>query len=153
MNKHLWTTQLTPYEADYAAWCAEQGALLREGRLAEVDRANLAEEIESLGRSEESEIESRLNVLLLHLLKWRFQPGQHSNSWKATLLEQRRRIARRIKQSPSLRDHPASVLDEEYELARLAAAGETGLALETFPAICPFSIEQILDPGFHPDAA
>jgi hypothetical protein len=153
MNKHLWTTQLTPYEADYAAWCAEQGALLREGRLAEVDRANLAEEIESLGRSEESEIESRLNVLLLHLLKWRFQPGQHSNSWKATLLEQRRRIARRIKQSPSLRDHPASVLDEEYELARLAAAGETGLALETFPATCPFSIEQILDPGFHPDAA
>lgn len=153
MNKHLWTTQLTPYEADYAAWCAEQGALLRQGRLAEVDRANLAEEIESLGRSEESEIESRLNVLLLHLLKWRFQPGQHSNSWKATLLEQRRRIARRIKQSPSLRDHPASVLDEEYELARLAAAGETGLALETFPATCPFSIEQILDPGFHPDAA
>ena len=152
MNKVSLKSRSTPIEADFALWSAEQGALLREGRFDRLDRDNLAEEIESLGRSEEGEIESRLNVLLLHLLKWRFQPERHSNSWKATLLEQRRRIGRRIRQSPSLRDHPASVLDEEYEVARLAAAGETGLALETFPAACPFTIEQVLDPGFFPEA-
>ncbi len=152
MNRITRIGRLAAHDEDFALWSAEQAALLREGRLDRLDRENLAEEIESLGRSEESEIESRLNVLLLHLLKWRFQPGQHSNSWKATLLEQRRRIARRIRQSPSLRDHPASVLDEEYEVARLAAAGETGLALEVFPAACPFTIDQILDPGFLPDA-
>lgn len=152
MNRISVKSRSTPIESDFALWSAEQAALLRAGRLDRLDRDNLAEEIESLGRGEESEIESRLNVLLLHLLKWRFQPEQHSNSWKATLLEQRRRIARRIRQSPSLRNHPADVLDEEYEVARLAAAGETGLALGVFPAACPFTIEQILDPEFLPEA-
>ncbi|MDP3897007.1 MAG: DUF29 domain-containing protein [Mesorhizobium sp.] len=152
MNKIFRPSQLTPYEADYAQWCAEQGALLREGRLDLLDRENLAEEIESLGRSQEDEIESRVGVLLTHLLKWRFQPGQRSNSWKATLLEQRKRIARRIRQNPSLRGYPEQVLADEYEVARLAAAGDTGHALETFPDACPFTIEQILDATWLPEA-
>lgn len=74
MNKIFRKQQLTPYEADYAQWCAEQGALLREGRLSDLDRENLAEEIESLGRSDKREIRSRLGNLLLHLLKWQFNP-------------------------------------------------------------------------------
>lgn len=152
MNRITRIGRPAAHDEDFALWSAEQGALLRAGRLDRLDRENLAEEIESLGRSEESEIESRLNVLLVHLLKWRFQPSRHSNSWRATLLEQRRRIARRIKQSPSLRDHPALVLADEYEVARLAAAGETGLALEAFPEACPFTIEQVLDAAWLPDA-
>ncbi|MGE0500596.1 MAG: DUF29 domain-containing protein [Rhizobiaceae bacterium] len=152
MNRIFRPEQLTPIEADYARWCAEQGALLREGRLDAIDRANLAEEIESLGRSQADEIESRLGVLLVHLLKWRFQPEKRSNSWKATIAEQRARINRRIRQNPSLADHPAEVLAEEYRLAPLKASGETGLPEDTFPAVCPFSVEQVLDPDWLPEA-
>ncbi len=151
MNKVVRPSQLTSYEADYARWCAEQGALLREGRLDALDRENLAEEIESLGRSQEDEIESRLGVLIAHLLKWKFQPGGRSNSWKATILEQRARIARRLRKNPSFKTHPAKVLSEEYEIGRLSAWGETGLPEEAFPPTCPFTIDQILDPTFFPD--
>ncbi|WP_442579903.1 DUF29 domain-containing protein [Mesorhizobium sp. ASY16-5R] len=151
MNKHLWKSQLTPYEADYALWCAEQGAILREGRLSDIDRENLAEEIESLGRSQEDEIESRLNVLVMHLLKWRYQAERRTPSWQATIIEQRMRIAKRLKASPSLKNYPASVLDEEYVTARLRAAGETGLSEAIFPESCPFAIGQILDAAFFPE--
>ncbi|MFI0844116.1 DUF29 domain-containing protein [Mesorhizobium sp. IMUNJ 23232] len=151
MNKHLWKSHLTPYEADYALWCAEQGALLREGRVSDIDRENLAEEIESLGRSQEDEIESRLNVLVMHLLKWRYQAGKRSPSWQASIIEQRMRISKRLKASPSLKNYPATVLDEEYVTARLRAAGETGLSEAMFPNKCPFAIEEILDPHFLPE--
>lgn len=152
MNKIVRNTRLTPFEADYALWSIEQAALLRAGRIEGLDRENLAEEIESLGRSQEDEIESRLGVLLHHLLKWQFQPEEHSNSWRATILEQRMRIRRRIRKSPSLRGYPASILEEEYAPARLMASGETGLPEDAFPITCPFTIEQILDPDFLPEA-
>ena len=74
MNKLDRPLEVTDYEADYALWCAEQGALLREGRFEFTGSRKPREEIESLGRSERYEIDSRLKVLLLHLLKWRFQP-------------------------------------------------------------------------------
>lgn len=152
MNKHLLKRQLTPYEVDYAQWCAEQGALLREGRLSDLDRKNLAEEIESLGRSEKSEIENRLNILLVHLLKYRYQPDRRSSGWRGTILEQRKRIARRLKDSPSLKQYPSEALADEYETARLLAADETKLPEKTFPEDCPFTIEQVLDKSFLPDA-
>ncbi len=151
MNKIFRPSHLTPYEADYAQWCIEQGALLRSGDFSAVDRENLAEEIESLGSSQEDEIESRLGVLLMHLLKWRYQPKGRSNSWKASIAEQRSRIARRINKSPSLKRLPGEVLMEEYLLARLSASGETGLPESAFPATCPFTIDQILDPSFLPE--
>lgn len=151
MNKIFGKPQLTPYEADYAQWCAEQAALLRKGNLPALDRENLAEEIESLGRSDKREIESRLNVLLVHLLKWRFQPGQRTGSWKATITEQRWRISRVIKDSPSLAGYPQRVLAEEYAMARASAVTETGLAEDLFPARSPFSIAQILDLEFFPE--
>lgn len=151
MNKVFGKSQLTPYEADYARWCAEQGALLRAGNLQALDKDNLAEEIESLGRSDKREVESRLNVLLVHLLKWRHQPEQRAGSWKASITEQRFRIARVIKDSPSLSGYPSTVLSEEYTLARANASVETGLSLNVFPAECPFGIAQVLDLEFFPD--
>jgi hypothetical protein len=151
MNKIDLRPPLVSIDEDYALWCAQQGALLRGGRLGALDRENLAEEIESLGSSHADEIESRLSVLLTHLLKWRFQPERRSNSWRATIEEQRERIARRIRKSPSLRGHPAEVLKDEYRLARLKASGETGLPEEAFPYACPFTVEQILEPEFLPD--
>lgn len=151
MNEHLWKQQLTAYEADYGQWSAEQGALLREGRLSDLDRQNLAEEIESLVRSDRREIENRLTRLLAHLLKYRNQPEQRSNNWRATIRVQRGEIGRLVEESPSLASHPLSVLSRAYELARWEAIGETGMPEATFPESCPFTIEQILGPSYLPE--
>lgn len=138
--------------ADYQAWIEEQIALLRARDYAGLDVANLIEELGDLGSSHKDEIESRLLVLLSHLLKWQYQPSGRGNSWRATIEEQRSRIGKRMRQSPSLRSYPHEVIAEEYRLARLRAAGEAGLAEPEFPIDCPYSIEQVLDRTFWPEA-
>ena len=142
----------SPYEADYHRWTKDQASALRQRRLSDIDWENVAEEIESLGRSDRRKIESPLAVILEHLLKWQFQPEQRSASWRATLLEQRNRIDRLLQESPSLKSYPATVLDEEYRLARLKAAGETGLPLDGLPEQSPYTIEQVLNEDFLPAA-
>jgi hypothetical protein len=138
------------YDTDLYAWAQDQAARLRAHTSSGIEWENVAEEIESVGDSQCSEIESRLAVLLMHLLKWQFQPDRRSNSWRATIHEQRRRINRRIRRSPSLKGYPLEVLDEEYQIARYNAAGETGLPVNTFPVDCPYTISQVLDLGFLP---
>lgn len=140
----------TSIDDDFALWAAEQAALVRSSNFARADVENIAGELEYLGNSQHHEIESRLNVLIAHLLKWQFQPEKRSNSWKATILEQRTQIARIIRRSPSLKKHPGSVLDDEYGIGKLKASGETDLPEPIFPQTCPYSIEQILDPAFYP---
>lgn len=150
-RKPLDTTPPAPrYDADFFAWTQDQANRLKGLRPKGLDWINLADEIESLGRSEKRDIESRLSVLLVHLLKWRFQPEPRSGSWRASVVEQRTRMARELAASPSLRGYPAEILAEEYELARPRAADETGLPLESFPTRCPFSIDEVLDPEFWP---
>jgi hypothetical protein len=144
--------EVSLYDRDFYAWTQEQGRLVREGRFSDLDCENIAEELETLGRSQKNEIRSRLRVVLMHLLKWRHQSSRRSNSWRATLLDQREEIAHELKDSPSLRSYPGLVLNQAYRIARLDASGETKLLLETFPEACPFTIEQILDPDFLPDA-
>ena len=144
--------EATAYAEDYFAWVQDQVALLRAGRRDQLDLDNLAEEVGDLGNSVKREIASRLEVLLCHLLKWQFQPAHQSNSWKATIIEQRRRILHELATSPSLKGYPAKVLDEEYETARLKASGETHLSESVFPHDCPFAIADILDPDFFPEA-
>lgn len=142
--------KLAGYEEDFALWSAEQAALLRAGKFDRVDVENVAEEIESLGRSQESEIESRLEVLMMHLLKWERQPEHRSRSWASTIRDQRRKIQRLLDDSPSLKPFPGEVFAEEYPQAREKASEETTIYLELFPITCPYTIEQILDPGFLP---
>src|SRR6185369_12012904 len=150
-NKHLpRPAQLTPYDVDYAQWCAEQGALLRAGRLDAVDRENLAEEVESLGRSDKREIRSRLKELLLHLLKWHFQPQKRKGGWPSTIIEQRDELNQLLEESPSLRSLISLALARQYRVARVKAADETGLAETLFPTDCPYSVEDILRDDFFP---
>jgi hypothetical protein len=143
-------TDLIRYQDDYHAWALQQAALFKAGRFADLDGKNLAGELKGLAVSEEQEIESRLTVLLQHLLKWEFQRDGRTNSWRASILEQRYRINRLIRRSPSLRRHPATVIDEEYRIARLRAADETNLALNRFPSVCPYSTADVLDEQFWP---
>ena len=144
--------EATAYAEDYFAWVQEQVAALKAGQLGKLDLENLAEEIGDLGTSVKREIASRLAVLLSHLLKWKFQPEHRSNSWKATIVEQRNRILDELAHSPSLRSYPGKVLEGEYMLARLKASGETRLSENVFPPDCPFAIADILNPDFFPEA-
>lgn len=141
---------LTSIDDDFALWAAEQAALIRGARFDRVDAENVAEELESLGRGDKYQIDHRMEVLLAHLLKWQLQPEERTNSWQATLFEQRTRIGRLIKESPSLRSRPGEMLQGSYVIGRYEAIKETKLPESLFPETCPYSIEQILDPDFLP---
>ena len=139
------------YERDLYAWAMEQAALLRSGRLAEADVANIAEEIESLGRSEKRELVNRLAVLLLRLLKWTHQSSYRSNSWRLTIIEQRTLLAAHLGDNPSLRARLSTLIPRAYRLGLLGAQRETGLGAEAFPESCPWTPEQVLDEAFLPE--
>jgi len=139
------------YEQDFYAWTVEQSRLLRSGELSAIDAANIAEEIESMGRSDRRELRSRLTVLVMHLLKWRHQPGARSRSWSATVDEQRLQIEEVLAESPSLRPQAAAMLSDAYAIARARAIAETGLAEEAFPVACPFTPDEVLSRGFLPE--
>ena len=139
------------YEQDFYAWAHEQAQLLRAGNLTQADIAHIAEEIESMGRAEKRELLSRLKVLLMHLLKWRFQEGGRSTNWRLTIEEQRREVARHLADNPSLKSQLAETMADAYGDAILAAARETMLDRAVFPATCPWSFEQIMDPRHWPD--
>ncbi len=138
------------YESDFHAWAAAQAALLRAGRLSELDVQHIAEEIETLGRGERRELDNRLAVLLLHLLKWSCQPERQGRSRLLTIEEQRRRLARHLRDNPSLRAVQDEALADAYGDAVLRAELETGLLRDMFPWTCPYSFEQVMDNEFWP---
>jgi hypothetical protein len=139
------------YDEDFFEWTEEQARLLRAGELSDIDAINLAEEIESAGKSDRREVHSRLTVLLTHLLKWKFQPCARSNSWRSTIREQRARIELVLEDSPSFRPFVAEALARAFKTAREVASEETGLPEAGFPAECPFMPEQILAAKFLPE--
>jgi hypothetical protein len=139
------------YDEDFYAWTMEQARLLRSGELSQLDIENIAEELESMGRRDRHEIESRLEVLLMHLLKWQIQVKMRSPGWAGTIREQRRRIAKLVRESPSLRPVVSQLIPEAYAEAREKASEETGLAETAFPTECPFTPEQVLVLDFLPE--
>jgi len=140
------------YAQDFYTWTQSTSALIRAGQWSALDREALAEEIESLGKSQHRELGSRLVVLLLHLLKWGYQPLERSGSWRSTIRTQRRELRRLLQQNPGLRPLVPSAVADGYPDARLDASDETGLPLATFPATCPWTLEQVLDADFWPEA-
>jgi hypothetical protein len=139
------------YDSDFYAWATEQAALLRAGRLSEVDIEHIAEEIETLGRGERRELVNRLAVLLLHLLKWEYQPERRGKSWRLTIEEQRRQIVRHLRDNPSLRAVQDEAMADAYGDAVLRAERETDLPRDLFPWSCRYSFEQVLDDAFWPE--
>ncbi len=147
------TMHITAYKTDIVAWAREQAALIRAGKFEYLDLANIAEEIEDVGKSETRELASRMAVLLMHLLKWQYQPQfQNSKSWNATIKTQRNLINIRLKKTPSLKP---SLVDEDWICdawadARLAASKETGIDFDVFPETCPWPMEAVLQEGWLP---
>ncbi len=139
------------YEQDFYAWANEQAALLRAGRLSVADIEHIAEEIESMGKTEKRELVNRLAVLLMHLLKWRYQPGLRGKSRRVTVEEQRRQLVRHIRDNPSLRGCLPEAMADAYGDAILAAVRETDLETYMFPVACPWTFTQTMDAGFWPE--
>jgi hypothetical protein len=143
----------TIYEQDFQAWTLENAALLRQGKLADIDVLHIAEELEGMGASERRELQSRLQVLVCHLLKYQYQPERRGKSWLLTIGHQRDAIDRLLKQSPSLRPllDNAEERGDIYAKAVRDAVIETELDRHLFPSICPYATDQLLDGDFLPD--
>lgn len=143
----------TPYAADFALWSQQTARLLREGRWQDIDMEHLAEEIEGLSKSEKRAIASQLVRLLLHLLKWQYQPRRRSDSWLDSITDARLQIELAVQDSPSLSAYPAEQLERCYQKARRSAAIQTRLPAGTFPEQCPFALGDVLNEGWLPDTA
>src|SRR3954453_19205874 len=121
------------YMRDFYSWLMQQARAVREGRWGAVDRDNLAEEIESLGREQFNKLESALRVLLVHFLKWDHQPERRSRSWVLSIDGQRLEIADVLADNPGLKPRIPEAIARAYRRARIGAAKETGLETDAFP--------------------
>lgn len=139
------------YDKDVAAWAFEQAELLRSHNWSALDIENIAEEIESVGRSEKRELASRMSVLIAHLLKWQIQPDHRTRSWLRTIRHQRQRLDRLLQKMPSLKSclEDSEWLGDAFEDAVELASKETGM--DDFPERLPWTANQVLDTGFLPD--
>ena len=140
----------TAYEEDFIPWVEIQAALLRDRKFDLLDIPNLYEELTSMASHIRHQLSSRLCVLEVHLLKYRYQPLRKSRSWRKTMLEQRSRIELLIRRYPSLRHDLADEAEGVYPTAARKAARETGLAQAVLPTTLPFTPAELLDFDFEP---
>ena len=137
------------HDCDLYSWAVEQAALLRAGRLAEVDALSLAEEIDDVGSKQYDKLQSALRLILLHLLQWDHQPERRSRSWQLSIAVQRRHVLRVLRKNPGLKAVVDEAVTEAYEIARLEAAAQTLLEEDIFPVECPYSWNEIMDRAIH----
>src|SRR5215831_9518993 len=136
------------YEQDFYAWTQEQATLLEARQFDAIDLPHLVEEILSLGISDRRALTHHLMRLVIHLLQWRYQPGEQSSGWRGSIRDARLQIHLVLEDSPSLSRQVVALLQRYYPQARVWAQEDTGLPLGTFPEPCPWMPEQILDDDF-----
>jgi hypothetical protein len=139
------------YERDFCLRVEEQVRLLKEGRLQQVDAANLIDVIEDLSISRKHAVTSNLVVILKHLLQHQFQPRRRSRSWLASFAEHRRRLRKEFQHAPSLRGYAREQFEECCQDGLRQALIESGLAEDALPRTPAYTLEQVLDPEFLPD--
>lgn len=135
---------------DFHLWTQQIAELLRESRWQDIDIEHLIEEVEDLGKSERRAVASQLIRLLLHLLKWQYQPQRRSESWLDSITDARTQIELTIEDSPSLKSYPAEQLAQSYQRACRQAAKQTGIEPSIFPKDCPYPLELVLDEDWLP---
>ncbi|MEL7035425.1 MAG: DUF29 domain-containing protein [Cyanobacteria bacterium J06592_8] len=148
MNNPSNQPQNSLYEQDFSLWIQQTVQHLKESHFNEVDIENLIEEVESIGRREKRELKSRLIILLMHLLKWQYQPEKRSENWRSTITEQRIYLEGLLEDSPSLKSLTLEVFEACYQKARLKASEETGIKLNFFPKESPFTLEETFNSSF-----
>jgi Domain of unknown function DUF29 len=143
MSQQSASAELSLYEQDETAWLEQTATLIAQGRLDEVDHANLSGYLTDMARRDRREVLSRLVVLMVHLLKWEHQPEKRTGSWDATITHQRGEL-RDLLESRTLENHGREVLAKAYERAVKEAAREIGADPNGFPSVCAWSLDQIL---------
>lgn len=138
------------YNQDFCLWAEQTARFLRSSRYSEIDMENLIDEVEDMSRSEKRALLSNARVVLMHLLKCKYQPEKRSNSWLSSIREHRTRLRDAFKDSPSLRSYFQETFDECYQDARKQAADETALPLDVFPQASPFTLDECLNEDFLP---
>ncbi len=138
------------YESDFYSWTQRQADMLRSGKLEKADLANIIEEIETLGRSEESSLESAYMLVSMHLLKAMFQPQMTTPSWGQTILHNRLEIAKILRKNPGLKAKREPLFAAAFADARKEAAEETGIDLGRFPDTPPFTREEAESEVYKP---
>jgi len=141
------------YETDFYGWIQEQSRLIRSGDTSRLDYENLLEEIEAMGRAERRSLRSRLAVLLMHLLKWQYQPQLRGKSWRVTITHQRTAIRSLLEDSPGLQHALQGRVDSAWQDALKDVVVETELDKNTFPSACPWGFDAFMDDNFWPEAA
>ncbi len=140
------------HEEDVYGWATHTAELLRKKKMSEVDFENIIEEMEVLGRSEQHELKNRLSLVIMHLLKWQYQPEKRTRSWKLTLEEQRLQALACLKVSPSLKSQLDEILGNAYKIGKIKALKETELDETVFPQQCPYTFEEIMNDAFYPES-
>ncbi|WP_207459395.1 DUF29 domain-containing protein [Azospirillum sp. SYSU D00513] len=146
------------YDRDFYAWTREQAVRLREaaatGTNLPLDWENLAEEIESLGRSDYRGLASQMSRLIEHLLNLEHSPASNPRGgWARTVRDARGQIELITADSPSLKARYAEALDWAWRQGRNKAMDgleQDGLGESALPAQCPYSLEQLFDDDFQP---
>ncbi len=142
---------LPKYEEDFYGWAMANAALLKKGKFNQVDINHIIEEMENLGASEKRELVSRLSQLIMHLLKWHFQPTMRGHSWIYSIRAQRKQTKLHLKNNPSLKSKLDEILLDSYDVAISEAAKETSLDEKNFPSECPYTFDQIIDDTLFPE--
>ena len=132
------------YEHDPYSWSIRQASFLRESRFDELDIAHLAEEIESVGRSERNSLRAYLALVLQHMLTWDHQPEKRTPSWATSIRIHRLHAGRQLRDNPGLKGQLPQLLADAYDLAVIQATEETGLPDESFPRTCRYTLDEVM---------
>lgn len=142
------------YEDDFYSWSLNQAELLKTRHFEQLDLEHLIEELQSMSAREKRELLNRLRILIMHLLKWEFQPNYPiKTSWQTTIRNQRHEIESLLEDSPSLKNDLEAIMAKAYPKAVMDAADESGLSKKLFPKECTWNIDEILDHSFWPSAS
>ncbi|MBF0336248.1 MAG: DUF29 domain-containing protein [Nitrospirae bacterium] len=139
------------YEVDFYQWAFHNADLLRQGRFTEIDLENIVEELEGMARNNKRELLSRLKVLIMHLLKWQYQPKRRSRSWRETINNQRKDIKLLLEDSPSLKYKIEVIIAKGFIEAKRTFEDETGISAKELPETCQYTFDQLMDYSFRPE--
>lgn len=142
----------TAYDQDLYTWSLQQAQILRERKFDQADWEHIIEEIEDMSKSEKRALQSFIETLLMHLLKWQYQPAYQGRSWQCTIIEQRKRIIEHLQENPGLKNKLPELITKAYSYAVTGAVRETGLSAAHFPADCPWTFEVFMDEVFWPES-
>jgi hypothetical protein len=153
------STSDTLYEEDFVRWSEDQARALRDaarsGTNLPVDWDNVAEEVESLGRSQRSELRSRIRNIIEHLLKLEHSPAINPRrGWIDTIRRERADLELLLEGSPSLKGELGTAVADQSRRAAALAASSLEASGETAPAFlpagtdAPYSVEQVAGDWF-----